>query len=313
MTCASATGVTSLPHPVQVRRRRAAVRLVHAVVVLTLSGCGGPGAETPIAWWHQLQGGPLAEARPPPPRADAPYPNFSAVPSRPAVEDAAQRRRIAAGLVADRANAQYGAAAALPPPTTAAAARIPAPPPAPAGDMGASLAATSREPASPSATPPRRAPVGRVEQAPLTPPPVADSPLPAIPSAPPPPPALEGVRQATAAAPPPVAPPPAPVVAALPPGAPVAVAFADGSATLPDAARAQLRTLAERRAGRSIVVAGYGSAAEGDTAGQSRALPLAWERAGAIAGALQAAGVPAGALSVSARATGQGGVARIAQ
>jgi outer membrane protein OmpA-like peptidoglycan-associated protein len=183
--------------------------------------------------------------------------------------------------------------------------------------MGASLAAASRDPVTPAAAPPRRAPVGKVEAAPLTPPQpnaaAPDTPPPDVPAAAPLPPSLDGVRQATAPTPPPVAPPPAPAVVPLPQGAPVAVAFADGSASLPDAARTQLRTLAERRAGRPILVAGYGSAAEGDTAGQSRALPLAWERAGAIAGALQAAGVPANALSVSARATGQGGVARIAE
>lgn len=327
MTCASARGVTSLPDGVQGPRRRAAARRVHVapvlgLVLLALAGCAATGGG-PVDWWHQLQGGRIAEERPPPPRADAPYPNLASVPARPAVDDAAQRGRIAAGLVADRANAQYGTAPPLPavPPM---APRPAAPPPA-AGEMGAQLAAASRQApppqpplpsASPSTSPPRTAPVGRVAAAPLAPPPAqeAEAAPPDIPAAPPPPPALDGVRQATAPSPPPVAPPPAaPVAQPLPPGAPVAVAFADGSASLPEGARVQLRTLAERRGGRTIQVAGFGSAAEGDTAGQSRALPLAWERAGAIAGALQAAGVPANALSISARATGQGGLARIAE
>jgi hypothetical protein len=286
------------------------------MVLLALSGCGGTGEGGPIDWWHQLQGGRIAQERPAPPRDDAPYPNLASVPARPAVEDAAQRGRIAAGLVADRANAQYAAAAPLPPPPVPP--RQAAPPPTPSDDaMGASLAAASRpqvNAATPSTAPPRRAPVGRVDAAALAPPPSSDTVLPTIPAAAPPPPALAGVPQATMPAPPPVAPPaPAQAATPLPPGAPVAVAFADGSASLPDTARSQLGELAGRRGSRAILIAGFGGAAEGDTADQSRVLPLAWERAGAISAALQAAGVPANALTISARATGQGGIARIAQ
>ena len=31
----------------------------------------------PVSWWHDLQGGKIAEERPPPPGADQPYPNLA--------------------------------------------------------------------------------------------------------------------------------------------------------------------------------------------------------------------------------------------
>ena len=103
----------------------------------------------------------------------------------------------------------------------------------------------------------------------------------------------------------------APVV--LPDAASVAIGFVAGSASLPESALASLNALAVRRAGRGITVAGFGDAAEADQTAQANALPLAWERSGTIARVLQAAGVPEAALTITARATGHGGVARIAE
>jgi hypothetical protein len=281
----------------------------HAALVglVALGGCSRDS--DPVAMWHAFQGGAIAAPRQAPPGADAPYPNLSSVPGRPQIEDAAARGRIAAGLVSDRANAQYATSSALAALPASAPRR-----PVPAADTGmsASLDAAARL-ETPTTAPPRTAPVGRVAAVPLAAP-ASSAPaaaMPDVPDSPPTPARLPGVAQTTRAAPPPVAPPPAPPAAALPPGAPVSVGFTEGSATLPDAMIPALRTLAAQRAGRQIAVAGFGDAPEADQGAQSRALPLAWERSGAIARVLQAAGVPESALSITARASGHGGVARI--
>ncbi|MCW3474962.1 OmpA family protein [Limobrevibacterium gyesilva] len=308
---------------------------------LVLAECSSPASLNPVEWWHDLEGGRIASTRPPPPNADAPYPNLASVPSRPAAIDAAARGRIANSLVADRANAQYGASIA---PLTPAGAPPPRPPAsaAPQGDMSASLDAASKPPAppappvaapTPTSAPPRRAPVGAVAAAPLAAPPApapaepAPTPtaaaagaaaadvaaFPGIPDRPPPPPSIAGagVPATTVPTPPPPT-PPAPPAPPLAPGEPVAVPFPAGSAVLPAAVQGQLKTLAQRRGNASIAVAGYGEALSSEPADQSAALPLALERAHAIASVLQAAGVPASALHITAEAAGRGGVARIA-
>jgi flagellar motor protein MotB len=92
----------------------------------------------------------------------------------------------------------------------------------------------------------------------------------------------------------------------------VTVAFPPGSAALSPLGVRDLGSLATHRAGRSIVVAGRGDAPEGDQVRQADSLTLAWQRAQALARALAAAGVPPGAIEVTAGATGEGGVARFA-
>ena len=66
----------------------------------------------PVSWWHDLQGGKIAEERPPPPGADQPYPNLASVPPKPEAPDRAALANIATALIADRTNAQHAAAAA---------------------------------------------------------------------------------------------------------------------------------------------------------------------------------------------------------
>ena len=83
-----------------------------AAAMVLLAGCSPTeGSVNPVDWWHALEGGRIAEQRPPPPNADAPYPNLSSVPARPVPTDAATRGRIATGLLADRADAAYAGAA----------------------------------------------------------------------------------------------------------------------------------------------------------------------------------------------------------
>jgi outer membrane protein OmpA-like peptidoglycan-associated protein len=175
------------------------LRISAGLALLALASCAQPSLN-PADWYHALEGGVVAEQRPPPPRVDAPYPNLGSVPARPAPIDAGARGVIGQGLVADRTNAQYAASQApLPPPTPQA--RPVAPAPRPAGDeaAGASLPAASAPPAAPVAaapapatkpigplgppqpalpnvpsTPPRRAPTQAVQASALPPPAVAE-------------------------------------------------------------------------------------------------------------------------------------------
>jgi outer membrane protein OmpA-like peptidoglycan-associated protein len=138
------------------------------------------------------------------------------------------------------------------------------------------------------------------------------APMPPIPSAPPPPPNLPGVPTVIAASPPPVAPPTPPPAAVAVSTAAVSVPFAGGSATLSPAAQGALKQLAQRRGKAVVAVTGYGEAASSEAPDQAAALPLAWSRAQAMAGALQSDGVPPAVLRVTAEAGGRGGVAALA-
>jgi hypothetical protein len=67
-----------------------------SLCVLTLAGCSSfPSSMNPVSWWHGLQGGKIAEERPPPPGADQPYPNLASVPPKPAQPDRAALDNIA--------------------------------------------------------------------------------------------------------------------------------------------------------------------------------------------------------------------------
>jgi outer membrane protein OmpA-like peptidoglycan-associated protein len=287
-----------------------------------VAGCSQDNEFAPATWWHQLEGGTIAQQRPPPPNVTAPYPSLGTVPTKPVTIDAATRGRIANALIADRANAEYtNSLAPLPaaqPSKTAPAAPLASAPSADSG-MSASLAAASAPP--PPA--PRRAPVAGVAATPLPAPgpspatPAAgtadaSAPMPPIPAAPPQVPSIGGVRATVPTPPPPTPPvvtPPAPVV----PGAPVTIAFAAGSATMPPEGVKALTSLATRRGVGSIAITGYGEAPSSDPATQSAAMPLAWGRAESIARALLVAGVPSKSLRVTSQATGHGGVARIVE
>jgi outer membrane protein OmpA-like peptidoglycan-associated protein len=220
-----------------------------------LAGCSSvPSAINPVSWWHDLQGGKIADERPPPPGADQPYPNLASVPPKPTPPDSAALANIANALIADRTNAQHVAAAApiadpsLPSASPGLFGRGTVPPPPPPGPANASATMPAAEappaPAAPSApvpaapapsaaagtpampAPPATAPVGGVQSTPLAPPgataqppAVAAEPPPPLPTTPPPPPNLPGAV-ASPPQPPPAAPPP------VPPAAPATVAAA---------------------------------------------------------------------------------------
>jgi outer membrane protein OmpA-like peptidoglycan-associated protein len=180
--------------------------LTAAAPMLLLGGCSSvPSAINPVSWWHSLQGGAIAEQRPPPPGATDPYPNLASVPPAPAQPDRAALHQITDQLIADRANAQHEAAAApLADPSSPSASpglfgtgttpppgqpKPGSPPPAtgvpasgstaaagpPAAGASAEPIASASMPAAPApppapAAPPAKAPVGAVASAPLTPP-----------------------------------------------------------------------------------------------------------------------------------------------
>ncbi len=153
--------------------RRRCERLIATVPVATvlagsLSACSAlPGSYNPVEWWRGLQGGAIAEQRPPPPGADQPYPNLASVPSRPAPPDMKLHQQIADALATDRATARRdaeaaplraptrnGAAATTGSPLAFAGGSPPQPPAAaPADTASASLAAATAPPAPPAATP----------------------------------------------------------------------------------------------------------------------------------------------------------------
>lgn len=124
-----------------------AIRSGVLLALLALVSCAQPSLN-PVSWYHAIEGGRVADERPPPPRSDAPYPNLGSVPPRPAPVDARARDAIAQGLVADRTNAQYSASLSpLPPPANPANRPVP-PTPRPAGEeaTSASLPAASAPP-----------------------------------------------------------------------------------------------------------------------------------------------------------------------
>lgn len=236
------------------------VRLVPLLLLLLPSCSSVPSSINPVNWWHDLQGGKIAEERPPPPGADQPYPNLASVPPKPEQPDRAALVNIANALIADRTNAQRVAAAApIADPSLPSASpglfgkgTVPPPPPPPppgTANASATMAAAEAPPAAAQKPPangpdvvpaPAKAPVASVQTAPLAPPgataqpPAESAAPPELPTVPPPPPNLPGVASSgrpppTAGAPPP--PPPATATAAPPAVPPPAAATAVAMAT----------------------------------------------------------------------------------
>jgi len=274
--------------------------------------------DSPLDWWHNLQGGRIAQDRPPPPGASDPYPNLASVPPRPTPTDAATRRALTEQLRAERDR------------TDRAAARDPI---VPAGASAAVAAAKAASAPPAAAVPAGTRPNGPASSGPAPAAAAADEPSQAVleaASAPPSPVARQGARPAPAGAPPPesgplpdlpAGAPPIPQLPGLPatafaPAAPKAlpeavVAFARGSAALPDSADPALRALAGLRAGGGLVVQAGGDADNAGPERQAAAVPLGLARARAIQAALVAAGVPATAIRIEAAGLGRTGTARL--
>lgn len=281
----------------------------------------------------------IAQQRPPPPGANAPYPSLGSIPPRPTPPDAAARQAIAARLARERAGAEALAAAG---PLVASAPVLPALPAASPGAASASLPAMAAPAAAPrpaagktpaagaalDGKPPAagaagggKAPVagaaggGNPLFGPATamaalvdhpPAPETTGTMPPIPAAPPAPPSGMGVRVSPPAPAPAVAPPVITI-----PGRSVGVTFLTGSILISGPDATALRALAAARGGKAVAVVGYGEATSFAANIQTQALRLALRRAAAIAGLLGSAGVPVAAMRITADPFGRGGSAQL--
>ncbi len=317
-----------------------------ACCLVLLCGCDGGvekfydsklSLDNPIDWWHQLQGGPIADERPPPPGITDPYPNLSRVPAKPVPTDAATRNGLAAQLAAQRDRARLLAAqdpVVFPPPggvknpttpTTTTTTTTGGPAPAAAAPQAVNPAPTSAASPTPaadgeastmvleaaSATPAAPRPTAKAAPANDTTAPAAFSTVPAS----------AGAIVSGPVPPLPAEAPPLPNIPNLPvsEAAPVVVrarpstqfSFPAGSAALPDSGNDALRALAARRAGGPILVSAGGDARSTAPEAQGAALPLALRRTGAMSAALIAAGVPSGSIRAQALAPGREATARL--
>ena len=311
---------------------RAMARQAALVVgcVTLLSGCGSVeefydsklSLDNPVDWWHQLQGGPIADERPPPPGITDPYPNLARVPAKPVPTDATTRAGLSAQLASQRDHARLLAAqdpVVFPPPGTAklptatpvaAAPKVTSTPTSPAPqatdsdtstmvlDAANATPAAASAPARPAASNDAAAPAA-FRTVPASAGPIESGPIPPLPTAAPALPNLPGLPTSD----------PAPVVVRARPG--TRFSFAPGSAALPDAADSALRALAVRSAGGPIAVTAGGDARSTAPDAQGAALPLALRRTGAMAAVLIAAGVPSGSIRSQAVAPGREASARL--
>ena len=338
-------------------RARTRPRQVAAVLVclVSLAGCEKVGDQVsnfydsklpldqPEDWWHQLQGGMIAEQRPPPPGAADPYPNLDQVPPRPTPTDAATQAQAAgrAGRPARQRQAGGGAAAdrlagpRRPNPAPAnpvAASRGPSDArrrarrgnpearrqPGPSGDAQPGARArrhwrherVARRRRCPAAAgrPARRAAAGSLAPARVHRAAAAPAPRPrrcrTRPSRRCPPPHRR-CRRCPASR-------PRPPSRRRPARCPLPGSSSPAAPPLlPPTADAALRQLASLRAGATIRVSAGGDAASASPDAQAAALPLALRRVGAITATLIAAGVPPAALRADAAALGRDGTARL--
>ena len=326
---------TFRPSQTTVRTTWRQVRALSCCLVL-LGGCSGSVEEfydsklsldNPVDWWHQLQGGPIANERPPPPGITDPYPNLARVPAKPVPTDAATRNGLAAQLAGQRDRARLLAAqdpVVFPPPGTVKnPTATPTSPPANAAAPAVPSASTSAAPPTSDSEPSKMVleAADATPTAPRAPAKVAPANDTAAPAAFSTPPQSAGPVVSGPVPPLPEAAPPLPNIPNLPTveAAPVVVrerpstqfSFPPGSATLPEAADGALRALAARRAGGPIAVSAGGDARSTTVDAQGAALPLALRRTGAMSAALIAAGVPSGSIRVQALAPGREATARL--
>lgn len=245
---------------------------------LLLAACAGKPSG-PVAWWHDYEGGVIAQDRPPPPGESDPYPNFAQLPANPKTLPAAQRQRQISELDETR-NLSLASAAATPLPVEDQAAKPAAKTPASAAAAPATLSsvAATAKPAAPAAFVP--------------------TPMPAVADIDHPP--------ALAADAPPLAQLADVGGTLLTPIAPqnpnlLVIGFDEGSELVPREAQPGLIAFAQAHPGRVITITGSAGATASDAA-----LAQGWRRAKAVAAQLEAAGVPADRVRLAAKAPGGG-------
>jgi len=265
--------------------QRAAPKLAAALLCALLAGCG-TSASPPESWWHEYEGGVIAQDRPPPPGINAPFPNFAQVPTKPAVLPATARQVQLQDLTETRDLSLAGAAAA---PLPVAAPSRPLQQSAPVDSNAAATMTSVASSAPPSGTarvpaqaviPPNSAPV------------IADIDHP--PELAPAPPSPADIADAGGAL-----------------GAPtqtstdfdhLSVGFDPAADQITRDATPGLVAFAQTHLKKTIIITGHG-----DTPGLSDAnLELGWRRARAVAVTLVTAGVPAGDLRLASEASASG-------
>jgi len=301
---------------VRAKVTQAATLALLCMPVVLAAGCNSV-ADGPVTWWHDLEGGRIAQDRPPPPDANAPWPHIQDVPKRPVIESAAYRAALQSRLLAEHDLVQRSAADAplvvIPPPPP------PAPPPVMPenGDTQASASLDASDSPPPPKTPPKpaapaTAPAAAQAGKPAT---AGDAPLLSPTSEP-------EIASAVAGAPPELqGPPPPPSFMAgpavpapslvLPVAAPQApagtfVAFTPGLSDFLPSQAPTLKSMAGQIGHGTIGVIGLGEAASDTPDGQAKALKLALARAQTISTQLQTMGVSAGKIRIFAYAFGQG-------
>ncbi|MBB2205665.1 hypothetical protein HLH27_11635 [Gluconacetobacter takamatsuzukensis] len=291
--------------------------------LLPLAGCAHRDAvDSTLDWFHQYQGGVIAQQRPPPPGAHDPYPAVGLTPTTPPVLPSAERRQdVTESLIeqrnlAHRMGAEVGPLTNTAPPATPVLAR-PAPAAAPGGGDAASSAtldAAEAPPPPPSKAGAKGASAQDAGAGPLVAMPEVEA-------------DVGGVGGKPQAVPVPPEIPAGPPVAPQFPG--FAVATDDTVPTIrPDYALADLGgtrilfpvgndrpvpgqekaidSVARHSPAGPLFVHGYGEAASTDSAEQARAMALALLRARAVADRLVADGVPAKAIHLRAHPFGDG-------
>ena len=195
-----------------------------------LAGCKGGGTiGAGEGLFHDLQGGAIAQQRPPPPGVNDPFPSLGSIPKRPPPPDILAEQRIADQLAAQRDQAEQAAAAdPLTPRAPPPALPKPAAPDPNANHVVVDAAATPppapSKPAPPPPAAPAAAPVASsiptLASIPAVPAALVAGPLPSLAAAPPAAPIGLGLAPAAPILAAPGANPPA-VVAAASPVAPV--------------------------------------------------------------------------------------------
>ena len=297
---------------------------------LVLAGCGGRDTvDTPVNWWHQLEGGEIAKQRPPPPGVNDPYPHVGTVPAKaPVVASAALRETVTASLLRQRnLTSRVDANDPLPPPVLPANPAKPGPgapvasaPAAPGGSSATLDAAQAAPAATLAGKQPASAPVAAAAAdtdpdiampAVTVPAASADAgngtvTLPAIPGGPPASPRLPGVQGEEAAARSSAsAPAVLPDYQVAPPTG-TQIAFVGNTDVVQSGETGLVHAIAVRRGAGTIEVHGYGDAASSEPDAQADALGLATLRGRAVADMLRAQGVPARAIRLEADAFGRG-------
>ena len=273
------------------------------MIALALPGCTRT-VNGAVDLYHGLEGGPIAEQRPPPPGVDAPYPNLGTTPARPAAPDLAAEARIGDTLAAQR---DAATAAAAKDPLKALPPAVPPPPKPAAADPNSNKVVVDAAPSPPPSPAPAKPPATvapSLDNVPALAAAVQPGPLPELAGGPPPSPVGLGTPASAPPAPTPqVA---APTVPAVPNG--VSVAFTPGSSVLPPSANLTIRRFAIAHRGVAIAVTGRGDGGGKTPEAQSQAMELGLKRAAAMAASLGASGVAPANIRLHADAIGTASV-----